>query len=135
MGIIFLYLGIDEGAQIHEIINAIVQGVIPAQGFFLHAWVIPFGIVFLILASYLFPFLLKLEKRYQQLFFLSGSLFLLGGFFMEMWSGYRLDHYGFDLGYGLINTLEESLEMVGISLFIYSLLDYIKLYKLSLVVS
>lgn len=135
LGLIFLYLGLDEGAQIHEMINVFFRGILPAKGIFFHAWVIPFGIVFLILAGYFFPFLRQLEKRHQQLFFLSGFLYVLGGFFMEMWSGYRLDNYGFDFGYGLINTLEEVLEMTGISLFIYSLTDYIKSFKLSFLIS
>lgn len=135
LGLIFFYLGLDEGAQIHEIINTVVRSILPVAGFFYHAWVIPFGILLLGFLGYFFPFLLKLEKRYQKLFSLSGFLFVAGGLFMEMWSGYRLDHYGLDLGYGMINTLEESLEMTGISVFIYSLTDYIKSHRLSFVIS
>lgn len=122
LGLIFLYLGLDEAIQIHEIINAYTRSVISAHGLFYHAWVIPFIWLLIIFFLAYIPFLQRLPQQFLKLFLLSGGLFVVGGLGMEMISGYWMEAEGTDFTYSLISTLEESLEMTGIAVFIYSLL-------------
>ena len=52
-----------------------------------------------------------------------------GALGMELIKGRHSYLYGQkNLAYGVITTIEESLEMLGIVVFIYALLDYIKTY-------
>ena len=46
---------------------------------------------------------------------------------MERFGGYYANTHGFtNFTFNVISTIEETLEMVGIILFIYALLDYIR---------
>jgi hypothetical protein len=59
------------------------------------------------------------------LFFVSGSLFVLGAIGFELIGGQHADMYGTNnITYEIITTCEELLEMLGIALFIYTLLSF-----------
>ena len=61
------------------------------------------------------------------LFIIAGCLYVSGALGMEMVGGNYRDMVGeVDLNYGLITSFEETLEMAGIILFIYGLLDYLR---------
>lgn len=124
LGFVFLYLGLDESIQLHEIINSFLRSIIPAHGIFFHAWVIPFiGLLFVFVLVYI-PFVKRLERPFSSLFLLSGGLYVSGGLGMEMLSGYWMESHGVDFVYSMMSTLEESLEMIGIAVFNYSLILY-----------
>jgi hypothetical protein len=60
---IFLFLSIDEIAQVHESIINVMRELFNASGYFRDAWVIPYGIfAFLLLVVY-FKFLYHLPAR------------------------------------------------------------------------
>lgn len=127
LALIFLFLSFDEAAVLHERLIKPMRAIVGAEGFFYFAWVIPgmiavalFGLIFLM-------FFLHLDKKFKLLFFLSLAVYIGGAIGGEMVSGYiagMIGHKNFT--YAVVASLEESVEMIGCSLIIYSLLEYIK---------
>lgn len=59
------------------------------------------------------------------LFLVSGTTFISGAIGFEMLGGRQADLYGTNnVLYSFYYTCEESLEMIGIAIFIYTLLSY-----------
>ncbi|KAA5548791.1 multidrug transporter [Adhaeribacter rhizoryzae] len=130
LGCIFVFLCFDEATQIHEEIILTIRSRVPdLPGFLYYAWVIPYSVLFLGVVVYCFRFVLALPVKTRNLFFLAGFLFVSGAIGCELIEGYIEKFYGRNLVYNLFTTIEESLEMVSIVIFIYALLDYITLQK------
>lgn len=130
LAIIFLYLSIDEMATLHERLGGLLTefNLLDLGGFFYYAWVI-LGIIFVIIfvLSY-FRFFLHLQKPFQLFFLAAGLVFVAGALGVEM-IGARIEGNGIDASdatWVLLITAEETLEMLGITLFIYSLLRYME---------
>lgn len=130
LALIFLFLSIDETSTLHENL------VLPARNFFhatglLHfAWMIPYGIALFILGIIYFKFLIQLPQPAKAQFFASGAVFLAGAIGFEAVSGLLYSTIGVDnihpLKVAALYTGEDLLEMMGVAMFIYSLLHYIK---------
>lgn len=125
--LIFLFLSFDEAAVLHERLIKPMRAIAGTEGFFYFAWIIPgmiavalFGLIFLM-------FFLHLDKKFKILFFLSLAVYIGGVIGGEMVSGYFAANLGQkNFTYAVVASLEESVEMIGCSLIIYSLLEYIK---------
>jgi hypothetical protein len=130
LGFIFVFFSLDEILSLHEIliINDLRKA-LNLGGFFYFIWVIPGGIFVLLTALAYFKFLLHLPRKTRELFLLAGSIYVGGALGMEMVCGYYADAVGQrNLIYGLMVSVEEILEMVGVVVFIYALLSYIGSY-------
>lgn len=124
---IFLYLSVDEAATLHERLIAPVQSLLDTGGIFYFAWVIPAGVLVLLFAVSYLRFWLDLSRPVRELFAFAALLYVGGAFGTELIGGYYVDRVaGMDLTYTLITTVEETLEMAGIAVFIYALLDYLR---------
>ena len=124
LSVIFLCLSIDDISQIHERLN--LMNFYIWDKLFYYSWVI-FGIAFvLILFLFYFRFIFNLPSRTKNLFILSGVLFIGGTIGFEI-IGWLYKSFYFEKGFAvvIIGTLEETLEMLGTSVFIYALLKYI----------
>ncbi len=55
-----------------------------------------------------------------------GALFVLGALGFEMVSGEYKTRYGIDRGYSVVIAIEEGLELVGVSVFIFGLLTVLR---------
>jgi hypothetical protein len=126
LSIIFLFLAIDETALIHDMITYLVRrSGYSHPGFFYYAWVIPYGIFAGVVAVGCLKFLAHLPARSRLLFIIAGAIYVGGALGMEMISGfYRSLYWQKDLPYLLMNAFEETLEMLGIVVFIYALTSY-----------
>lgn len=113
----FLFLSIDETAFIHENLSENIGG-----------WIFvatPFVILFLL--GYI-RFFLHLPRS-TKLYFLFAGLFYIGGaFIIEFIGSWRISISDENIFATTIifSTVEETLEMFGINLFIYSLLLYLR---------
>lgn len=125
---VFFFMAVDEGSQIHEKSIEVMHrlmGSIPHSAF-LYAWVIPYGLACLALGILLGRFLLTLPRRTLYLMVASGVVFVGGALGVEMAEGAATVHGGeTSLFYLLLNALEEIMEMIGLSLFAYTLLDHL----------
>lgn len=125
----FLYMTVDEGMSIHEKLR------IPMHRFFgdvfpsiFHfVWVIPGIAVICVLTLFFAKFLRRLPAKTRSEFVIAATLFIGGAIGMEMVGGWYAHSHGLkNLTYSIIIvTLEESLEMAGVIVFIYALLEYI----------
>ncbi|MEE4146099.1 MAG: hypothetical protein V2I26_14950 [Halieaceae bacterium] len=125
LAFIFLFLAIDEASSIHEQLTVVTRQALGTSGYLFFAWVIPYGIATLLLLLLFAKFLIDLPPRTRMLFLFSAAIFLGGTLGLEMLGGRYVTSPGAtELTYSVIYTLEEVLEMVGIALFIYAILDY-----------
>lgn len=130
LSLIFLYLSVDEAAVIHEMSNLPLRYLIGAGGVFHYAWIIPAGISVLIFGIVYMKFVFSLPSKTKWLFIISGGIFVYGSLGANAISGSIISIYG--SGQAITDTLllinrtfGESMEMLGIVIFIYALLDYI----------
>ena len=129
LSLIFLYLAIDENSSIHEMSGKFTRGLLNTSGFFHYAWVIPGIILFSLFVFIYLKFVLSLPKRTKFLFILAAAIFVLGAIGIEMIGGNFSSLAGRkNLPYAMIATVEETLEMSGIAIFMYALLEYMQKY-------
>jgi hypothetical protein len=113
----FHLLSLDEVAGFHEFVNTVVEDT---------HWTTFGAIIALVVATAYLPFLWALPARTRWLFVLSGAIYLGGAVGVEwatLW--YEENDQLNTLAYNLWNAVEEFMEMAGVILFIYSLLDHI----------
>ena len=133
LAMIFFYLALDELLHIHEKLTPIAQKMFHSTSLVVGWWV-PMGIILLPLALLYLKFVFNLPKITRNLFIISGSIYVSGAVIMEI-IGYKIMKlYGRGLMYSISYTIEESLEMLGIVLFIYALVSYINLYWKSITI-
>lgn len=132
LSVIFFFLFLDEGAGIHECLGNTVRGLlnvfgIKATGRLYVAWFIPyiaFLFIFLIVYS---KFLLQINSRLRYLMIISGLIYVTGAAGLEILGGRNIEFLGISNEHYLLYeiTLEEMLEMIGIVILNYSLMDHI----------
>jgi hypothetical protein len=118
----FLYISFDEVVSIHEIASTWLK----LGGVFLFSWVIPASILVAALGAVYIGFLRRLPKTSRNWFVLSGAIYVAGAVGMELPLGYWTSEHGTNnLGYALIDWIEETMELVGVNIFLLALVDYI----------
>ncbi|MEG4629982.1 hypothetical protein QUB56_10240 [Microcoleus sp. AR_TQ3_B6] len=129
LSFIFLYLSLDEVCQLHERLTEPMRSLVNGTGFLFYTWVVPVGfIVVIFLLSYT-KFLFHLPVSTRKLFVAACAIYIAGSIGAEVVGGYLASTTGSNpLLYAIAATLEESLEMLGIVVFIHALISYIKTY-------
>ncbi len=126
LAVIFLYLAVDETAQIHERLMVPVNTAFELTGLLYFAWVVPYGIGVLVFVIAFSRSLFRLPKKTIRRFILSWAIFVTGAIGFEMLGARHYESYGEgNVVFSLFYTCEELLEMLGIALFIYTLLTYV----------
>lgn len=131
LGGIFVFLSYDEAAEVHESLTFVTRGYLPenTMDFLYWAWVVPYALFIIAVVSVFAGFLWRLPRRTAYLFVAAGSIFVLGAVGMELLNSYFYLNEGEEsLQLSIVTTIEELMEMLGIVLFIYAILNYIKLH-------
>ena len=90
---VFLFLGIDEGSQIHEKFVQFTKRLIDGSGgetlggWFYYAWVIPYGLAAIILVVLLSRWIMGLSPLLRKRLVISGIIYIFGAVVMEMAGG------------------------------------------------
>lgn len=123
---LFLLLSMDEGASFHEILMIPMDALVNAKGMLYFSWVIP-GFAFVATVGFAFlGFLRHLDPRTRNRFLAAGFLFVGGALGMECVGAAVLDSMGEDhIAYILTATIEETCEMLGVVLFIWSIATHL----------
>ena len=124
----FLFMAFDEMASVHERLIEPMRTVLGETdlGVFYFAWVVPGILLVFGLGFFFLRFWWNLPSKTRTCFFIAATLYLGGAIGMELLDGSFAELHGKrNLTYMLLSTLEESLEMAGIIVFIYGLLGYI----------
>ena len=123
---IFLFFSFDEATSIHEMMSHPVRTALGTSGFFYHAWVIVGIASVAILGLAYWRFMANLPARTRRLFFTAAAFYLSAVIVLEMIGGNCVSR-GQDVRYILaLASAEELLEMIGLLIFIYALLDYME---------
>ncbi|MDI1429634.1 hypothetical protein [Polyangium sorediatum] len=118
----FAYIAVDEVFEFHEMAGTFVE----LSGVLYFSWVIPAAVVVLLVGLVYVPFLRHLPLRTRIRFLVAGAIYVGGAVGMELPLGYWTEKKGMhNLGYGLLDAVEESLEMLGINLFVLWLVDHL----------
>ncbi|MCI5120217.1 MAG: hypothetical protein D3908_03305 [Candidatus Electrothrix sp. AUS4] len=130
---IFLFLALDEAFLIHEGLGDYTEKYIEtnwalqASGLLYFPWVIPYMVFTSILGLLYFRFIFSLPRKTTTLLVISAIVFLTGAVFLDMLGGKEAELHGYySVMYTVLYTIEEFLEMLGVVLLIYTLLDYIE---------
>jgi len=124
---IMLFISIDEGASIHELLITPMRELLSiSSGPLYYAWVIVYGLLFVCVGLFFVRFFVRLPRRTRVLFAVALATFLAGVLGMEVIGGFVISQalMPWQL-YAVIVGVEELLEMLGVALFTYALLDYI----------
>jgi hypothetical protein len=124
----FLFMAYDEAFEVHERLVSPVRTLLGDGnlGVFHFAWVIPGIALVLVLAMFFLRFLLHLPAPTRLTFLMAATLYIGGAIGFELIGGRYAELHGIqNLTYKMITTVEESLEMAGVIIFIWGLLGYI----------
>lgn len=129
LSILFLLLAVDEAVMIHEMADRTLHDLWHTTGPLYFAWVVP-GAAFASTVGLLYlRFLTHLDPRTRNRFLAAATLFIGGAIGIEMVEGVVVESHGLEsLCFTVVQCIEERLEMLGIVLFLYALLDYIDRY-------
>jgi hypothetical protein len=126
LAVIFLYLSIDEGAVIHDILAEPMQTAFNTTGYMAFGWQIVAAPLVLLFALVYLRFLFRLPAPTRNRFIVAGLLYVGGALVVE---GVSANQWylegGVTFGYLAIATVEELSEMLGVVVFIYALLAYL----------
>ena len=123
----FVFMAFDEGFQFHERFNLPVRALLGDGnlGVLHYAWVVPGAALVLVLAIFFMGFLWRLPVPTRRTFLIAGMLYIGGAIGTELFGGrYAELHGNENWTYSMLATLEESLEMAGLIVFISGLLQY-----------
>ena len=130
---VFLFLSLDEAFVLHEGLGDLTEeyikttGIFQVTGLLYFPSMIPYGILTTFLGLLYFRFILHLPRKTTVLLILSAIVFLTGAVAFDMLGGREAEVNGFySVTYTVLYTIEEFLEMSGIVLLMYTLLDYIE---------
>ena len=127
LALIFAIMSVDEIAQLHE------RSIEPLKHLFgiisgdllTNAWVILAFVFLPLMALVYLRFLMAMESRSALLFIASGIVFVSGVVGVEIISGVMKGLYSTaSLAFAISTTVEETLELLGLALFVYALTDY-----------
>lgn len=122
---IFVLLSLEEAVGFHELAGGVLSRMYPFTGALAFAWVIPGTAVVVFVGVTFARFLCRLPARSRWLIALAGATYVFGVLVMEMIGAWVRSQSGDGTSYRLCTRLEELLEMTGVVLFIYALLDYL----------
>lgn len=137
ISLLFFLLMLDEAVSIHEFLFTYLQEKYHNSSLFYYISLFVFGFVLVGIALIYIPFFNHLNKKLLIGMLSSMGIFLLGAIVFERIGNNIFDTYGLSFGYRLIYTVEETLEMLGLAIFINTLNWYIgiKIQKISIVLT
>ncbi len=129
-------MSLDEAAQIHEgVVGQIISGYFGSgEGVLYYRWYLAYIPLVAILAFLYIPFIKRLPLRYSFRFVLAAVVFLSGALGVEFLESYLASiksTIAFDTLVAITTLVEETLEMSGIAIFIYSLSLYMAEFEYS----
>jgi len=112
---------------LHERLSDPIKEAWGTISWFYFAWVIPGLLILVLLAIVFYRFYMHLPRQTRVHFIIAGSMYLGGALLVEMIGGRFAFQHGMDnLTFGLLSTFEETMELLGMSIFIFALLKFIE---------
>lgn len=123
LSFVFVFLSLDETAAIHEMAVEPMRILFHARGLLYFAWVIPGAALVAILAFFYIRFIFSQPRPVRGWLLFSAGMFLAGSLGLEMIGGRYVEQLGSStFTYALIANGEETLELLGLVLFLHALM-------------
>jgi hypothetical protein len=119
---LFTFLSYDEFFSVHERLIDPLREALDLSGVLYFAWIPVYAVAVLAVGGLFWGVWRRLGRQHRFWFAAAATTYLIGAVGFEMLGGARYSGEEGDLVYGLLYTIEESLEMAGLILFIYALL-------------
>lgn len=124
LSVLFLYLSADEASTIHEKFIRPLKEVFGMEAWAYFVWTIPFGALLTVLAVAYARWFFSLPPRMRALTLAAAALYVGGAMGLEIAGALITGGNRASVEYLAISTMEETLEMCGVVLWIYALIDY-----------
>jgi hypothetical protein len=119
----FILMSLDESIELHEDL-----GGAELHGVLYFSWVVPGALLTAAIALIYLRFWLDLPRPTRRGFALAFGLYVGGALGMELPLGTWFEAHGDEnLGYSLLDAVEESLEICGLSVFLVAILRHLEL--------
>lgn len=131
LAVVVLFASIDEGASVHELLIVPLRELLSiSAGPLYYTWVIVYGLGLLAAMLFFLRFFGRLLRKTRLLLIAALTVFLAGALGMEMIGGWIISQPDIDWQYYALSVgLEELLEMLGVAILIYALLDYLSTHS------
>lgn len=128
LSLAMLGLALDEWVQIHEKVGGAIHDRLDLAGPLRFPWVLPYAVLAVSLVVVVSPMLRGLDGLTLRRFVVAGAIYVGGAAGMEMIGAAWFDANGeeVDYPYLLLATIEESLEMVGMAMFVLAALAHLR---------
>lgn len=126
IGVLLVAMSLDESAVIHEMMIVPLQHAFDPHNLLYYAWIVPVGVLALLVGLYLMPFAWRLTKPVRLRLLAGGFVFVSGALGVEAVTGLIDDVYGRNRLYYLLTVIEEALEKLGVLLAISAFLHQLR---------
>ena len=114
IALVMVGLAVEEAIQIHEMFVPALRNAFGFSGILRFAWVVPYTVLLVIFFIATIRTVTSIPRRPRLRLFVAAGIFLAGAVGIEMVGGAVVESAGEDtLTYGLLTSVEETLEMVG----------------------
>lgn len=131
LALLFAFLCFDEFISIHELLTRPTREFFNTTGSLYFAWIIPYSLLAVVIGLIYLRFLLRLPRNTRYMFILSAFLLLFGAIVIESFGAkvaynMSINSSSNKLLWYISYTFEETLEMLGVIVFIRTLVKYIR---------
>lgn len=121
MCVLAAWMSLDEAAELHEHLG----GHFGTGGVLYFDWVIPAAAIVVALVLGFLPFVRALPAVTRTRLVIAGAIYVTGALVMELPLGWWTEQRGSDgFGYALIDWVEETLELIGVTLALVALVAH-----------
>jgi hypothetical protein len=125
MSVIFGLVTLDEFTYMHQRLSDAMHDVAGTHGALRFAWVLVYLPLVVVLGVVYLPFWRKLDARFRYRLLAAALLFAGGSGGIELVKGAIYDDEHWSLSFGLIASLSDSLELIGLAILVTILLEHL----------
>lgn len=123
-----LFVSVDEGSMLHEIVVRPLTNLYSNNpfGIFTFGWVAILGVLLVVFLVFFYKFIRSMPTRSRNLLGIASLVYISGAMGFEALGGMVIRVYTPNsIQFFWVNTMEESLELVGMCLLVYGLLVHL----------
>jgi len=125
VGAVLLFMMIDELCLVHEALDWILMARLDTEGAIAWPWVLPYAVLALGVAAFFLKFFFSLQAKYRWCFAVSAAVYVTGAIGFELLEAAHTEKHGMDsIGFGILYSIEETLEMLAVILAIWGFMGY-----------
>jgi len=130
---IFVVLSLDEATELHGLLQGLVgPTVVLGMKSSLFDWVVPASVIVVAVVAVYIRWVLELPARTRNLFLIAGATYVFGAIVLEAVGGLVVDETFRNTAYLFVSTVAEIMEMAGVLVMLYAVLQYLGQYAVAL---